>query len=299
MLLRCLLIALLCAAPAAAQTVYRYVDDKGIVHYTDRRPEPEIKVTTIRARAEAQPLAALRIEGSGSFRRAVAANRISGPLQVELSFQGAVNAGAEPSLPARVTLPADSERTLAELHSLDPYQGASFGLVLAAVPGDPNAQHDDAFEYRLPLDSSQWRIDQGFDGSFSHNDPGSKYAIDLAVEEGTPVLTARDGVVMQVESHFDGAGLDREKYGGRANHVRILHPDGSMAVYAHLQPDSVVVRPGARVRVGQRIGASGNTGFSTGPHLHFAVQLNRGMELVSVPFRLQSPAGAVAIPGAP
>jgi murein DD-endopeptidase MepM/ murein hydrolase activator NlpD len=298
MLLRCLLLALLCAAPVCAQTVYRYVDANGVVHYTDRRPDPEIEVTTIRARAEERPLATLRIEGNGSMRRAVAANRTSGPLQVELSFQGALNAGAAPPLPARITLPADGERTLAELHALDPRQSTRFSLQLSAVPGDPGASHEDV-EYLLPLDSSQWRIDQGFGGSFSHSEPGSRYAIDLAVDEGTPVLAAREGVVMQVEAHFDGAGLDREKYGGRANHVRVLHADGSMAMYAHLQADSVMVRPGARVRRGQRIGSSGNTGFSTGPHLHFAVQLNRGMRLESVPFRMRGPNGPVPIPGAP
>jgi murein DD-endopeptidase MepM/ murein hydrolase activator NlpD len=92
--------------------------------------------------------------------------------------------------------------------------------------------------------------------------------------------------VMQVESDFEKAGLDREKYGGRANFVRVLHDDGTMGLYAHLKPEGVLVRVGQRVRQGQRIGLSGNTGFTTGPHLHFAVQVNRGMRLVSIPFRL-------------
>jgi murein DD-endopeptidase MepM/ murein hydrolase activator NlpD len=216
---------------------------------------------------------------------------------VEIAFQGSVNASSDPPLPLRMVLPAESERVMARLQPADPYKDSSFGLVMQAVPGDPAARHDDSEPYLLPLDTSAWRIDQGFDGSFSHNEPASRHAIDIAVEEGTPVLAARAGRVMQVERHFEGAGLDREKYGGRANHVRIVHDDGSMAVYAHLQADSVVVRPGMSVRAGQRIAASGNTGFSTGPHLHFAVQLNRGMRLESVPFRMRSSAGPVQIPG--
>jgi murein DD-endopeptidase MepM/ murein hydrolase activator NlpD len=294
-----LLLLLICCLPlaAAAQTVYRYVDEKGVTHYTDRKPAEATEVRTIRVRAEQQPLAGLRIEGNGAERRAVASNRTAGPLEVELSFQGAVNAAAEPPLPARVVLPADGERALAALRPLDPHADASFSVALEAVPGDPAGRHDDPV-YRLPLAAGNWRIDQGFDGAFSHTEPASRHAIDIAVDEGTPVLAAREGVVMQVERHFEGAGLDREKFGGRANHVRVVHADGSMAVYAHLQADSVLVRPGARVRVGQHPGNSGNTGYSTGPHLHFVVQLNRGMRLESVPFRMEGPGGPVRIPGA-
>jgi murein DD-endopeptidase MepM/ murein hydrolase activator NlpD len=63
-----------------------------------------------------------------------------------------------------------------------------------------------------------------------------------------------------------------------------------MAVYAHLAPDALV-EPGQRVRRGQPIGVSGDSGFSTGPHLHFAVQVNRGMHLASIPFRMFGPGG--------
>jgi murein DD-endopeptidase MepM/ murein hydrolase activator NlpD len=98
---------------------------------------------------------------------------------------------------------------------------------------------------------------------------------------------------MQVESDFDKAGLDLEKYGGRANYVRILHADGTMGLYAHLEEGGVLVQVGQHVRAGQEIGLSGNTGFTTGPHLHFAVQVNRGMRLESIPFRMNGPLGAL------
>jgi murein DD-endopeptidase MepM/ murein hydrolase activator NlpD len=55
----------------------------------------------------------------------------------------------------------------------------------------------------------------------------------------------------------------------------------------------VLVRPGQRVRRGEVIGRSGDTGFTTGPHLHFAVQVNRGMRLESVPFRMSGPEGVL------
>jgi murein DD-endopeptidase MepM/ murein hydrolase activator NlpD len=291
-----LLVALLAAAtPAAAKKVYKIVDANGITHYTDKKPDSGVQAEVINVRAERQQIAALRLEGDRE-RRAVVQNRLAGAIEVELSFSSVENITPVPALPLRVVIPGDSERSVAALRASDAGLPASFALRFTAVPGDPAAQPDGTV-YQLPLDSGQWRIDQGFGGEFSHDDAQSRYAIDLAADEGTPVLAARDGVVMQVEDDFEGAGLDREKFGSRANHVRVLHADGTMAVYAHLQPESVTHATGQRVRAGQRIGASGNTGFSTGPHLHFAVQINRGMELVSIPFRLEGPNGPIPIPG--
>ena len=284
------------SAPAWAKKVYKIVDANGIVHYTDRKPAADVEAQVISVRAERQQIAHMRLEGLERERRAVVSNRIGGPIEVQLRFVTSENIVADPPLPLRVVLPADSERSIATLRVLDDGDAANFSLEFGAVPGDPAAQPDGTV-YQLPLDTSQWRIDQGFGGRFSHTDLQSRYAIDLAADEGTPVLAARDGVVMQVEDDFEGAGLDQEKFASRANHVRVLHADGTMAVYAHLQPESVTLGPGQRVRVGQRIGASGNTGFSTGPHLHFALQRNRGMELESIPFVLHGPGGPIPIPG--
>ena len=184
---------------------------------------------------------------------------------------------------------------MATVTVVDPIRGGDFELLLDGLPGDPAARPA-AHEYRLPFDYARVRVDQGPGGSFSHNDPQNRYAVDFALAEGTPIVAVRAGVVMQVESDFDKAGLNREKYGGRANFIRILHDDGSMAVYAHLQPEGVQVRTGQRVRQGQRIGLSGNTGFSTAPHLHFVLQVNRGMRLQSIPFRMFGPLGELKFP---
>jgi murein DD-endopeptidase MepM/ murein hydrolase activator NlpD len=102
---------------------------------------------------------------------------------------------------------------------------------------------------------------------------------------GTPLLAARAGTVMDVEEDFNIGGTDKDRFAERANRVLILHDDGTMAVYAHIDLASVTVRPGLHVRAGRQIARSGNTGFSSGPHLHFAVQQNIGMEVVSLPFK--------------
>lgn len=290
-----LLLFCLMAGPAVAQRVFKWTDDKGVVHYSDKPPPEEVEAETFRVRAEPQNIARLRILGDGPTRSAWATNTTAGPIEVELKFSSANNAQAEPGLPLRRVLKAYEEVELTRIAPADRRHKGSFELAFNAVPGDSSVQLVEV-DYLLPVDTEDWRIDQGWNGAFSHTAAASRHAIDLRVAEGTPVLAARDGTVIQREHGFEGAGLDFEKYAQRANHIRVLHDDGSMAVYAHLQPDSVSVAIGRRVRAGQLIARSGNTGFSSGPHLHFAVQINAGMQLESIPFRLLGPSGPVTIP---
>jgi len=90
----------------------------------------------------------------------------------------------------------------------------------------------------------------------SHN------GIDLANRVGTPVRAAASGRVVHVESQIGNYG----------RFVIVRHPDGFQTLYAHLNDFSV--RPGQYVDRGQRLGVMGNTGRSTGPHLHFSVIRN-------------------------
>lgn len=290
---------LACPASAPAGQIYRWVDERGVVHYTDRAPEnaPDAPgaVQIRRVAGEPGQLVRLELRDGPDSHTAFARNLLVGPVEVTLEYSRRENIRATPELPLRQVLPAAGEIAVARFELADTQRPGDLGLRLLAMPGDPAAQSDDSI-YRVPIDGV-WRIDQGYGGGFSHDDPENRYAVDFAVEEGTPILAAREGVVMQVARDFDRSGLDREKFGGRANHIRILHGDGTMAVYAHLQVDGVLVREGQRVRAGQLIGYSGNTGFSSGPHLHFAVQVNRGMRLESIPFRMAGPDGSVAIPG--
>lgn len=284
-------------APQAAK-VYKWTDANGVTHYGDRAP-------TAGQRAEARPgsvevlpitpaeptaVARLRLQADEGRFLAFADNHLAGPIEVQLQARGGA-LDSDPPLPTRATVPARGSVLVAVL------DGARGGeLTMDSLPGDPAARPRDV-DYLLPLQLTALRIDQGFGGSFSHNDPANRYAVDFAADVGTPVLAARDGVVMQVENDFEKAGLSREKFGGRANFIRILHEDGTMALYAHLKSEGAMVRVGQRVRAGQRIGLSGNTGFTTGPHLHFVVQVNRGMRLESLPFRMSGPTGPLRIAG--
>ena len=289
---------LLPLAPGNAARIYRWTDRNGITHYGDRPPDAAAgKVRVIPVRAEPGAMVRLRVEGDTGGYLVWADNTLAGPIEVMLHFNRNANVVGQPPLPARATVPARGSALVARIGVLDPARAGEFELRLDSIPGDPSARPQDV-EYQLPLRQRTPRVDQGQGGSFSHVDPQNRYAVDFAAEEGTQVLAAREGLVMQVESDFDKAGLNREEYGGRANFVRILHDDGSMALYAHLKTEGVLVRAGQRVRSGQQIGLSGNTGFTTGPHLHFAVQVNRGMRLLSIPFRMRGPAGALRMTNA-
>ena len=278
------------SAPAAhAGKIYRWTDRHGISHYGDHVPDaPPTQIKVIRVRAKPNAIARLRLQDDGDRRLAWADNTLAGPIEVRLRVsRGAIS--SDPALPARATVAARGSVVVALLDA-----SQSGELWLDALPGDPSAKPQDV-EYLLPLRQAAMRIDQGYGGRFSHTDAENRYAVDFAASIGTPVLAARAGVVMQVESDFDQAGLTLEKFGGRANLIRIVHDDGTMAVYAHLKMEGVLVRVGQRVRAGQQIGLSGNTGFTTGPHLHFAVQVNRGMRLESLPFKMAGPDGPLRI----
>lgn len=109
---------------------------------------------------------------------------------------------------------------------------------------------------------------------------------------GTGVYAARSGIVIEVASDFFQSGTDLTVDGPRANVVRVHHDDGTMSLYGHLNWNLIRVVPGQRVERGEYLADSGNTGFSTGPHLHFAVQRNSGGSIVSVPTQFAEIDGA-------
>ncbi|QOC22910.1 M23 family metallopeptidase [Wenzhouxiangella sp. AB-CW3] len=287
----------LVSTPAWAQTIYIYEDEHGVTHFTDRQPETEREVTIQRAVAEPEEMLDVRRHGPSESPVWMFRNRTHGPLAVRVALGEQDNVVTQPMLPHTFVLGPLEDRELVTIGPFDRYRSWSYRLETESLPGRPDAAHRPGQPYRAPFSQgARFRIGQAFGGSFSHDQPSNYHAVDIAMPVGTPVHAAREGVVMDQARYFHGAGEDMERYGDRANFVRLLHDDGTMAVYAHLDYEGVRVAPGQRVERGQLIGKSGNTGFTTGPHLHFVVQKNRNMELVSVPFEFGGTNGSGVTP---
>lgn len=136
--------------------------------------------------------------------------------------------------------------------------------------GEPLAGTPKAARYQLPF-RGQHPLIQGPFGSFSHQ-RGSQdeQAYDWSMPVGTPVYAARDGVVVGTRSDVSKGGRS-VVFKPNFNYVIVRHNDGTFAEYLHLQPKGARVRMCQRVTTNTVLGLSGNTGFTSTPHLHFAL----------------------------
>ena len=187
---------------------------------------------------------------------------------VWLELAGAQNVAADGALPGGTVLRPLERRQLATLRAQDPERGFSYALRSRSGEGDPGKDPDPSALYRLPWAHGQKHtVTQGYFGRVTHQ---GIYALDFDLDEGTPVLASRDGVVIAVKDDSSAGGMGAQ-FAGDGNYVRVMHDDATWAVYAHLRHQGADVQVGQRVLAGQRLGFSGHTGLASGPHLHLAV----------------------------
>lgn len=117
---------------------------------------------------------------------------------------------------------------------------------------------------------ANYTVTQGNDGGYSHNDAYTRFGWDFGLPSGTPVISSAGGTVRVAASGYNY---------GWGNTVTVCYADGTCSRYGHLS--SYVVRPGEGVSQGQLLGYSGNTGDSTGPHLHYQLENTSGAALRS------------------
>lgn len=275
-----------------AQSLYKFQNENGEWVFSDLPPAEEkpVEVRDLPTGPEV-PTVTVTTSLVGRQIRITAHNEYAVPVEVVLALDELRNLELpRPDQDFSWVVAPDSELILLELDAVDDNIAPDVLYRYLWVPGYPEAEHDNEALYRAPFAAARtYPISQTFPIGLTHLTPDSYFAVDIAMPIGTDIYAARGGTVFEVASTNFRGGYDPQEDAASANIVRIMHDDGSHAIYAHLNWNSIRVRPGDRVERGQYIADSGNTGFSTGPHLHFVVLVNKGMRLVSVPIWFEGP----------
>jgi len=293
-------VALPSLAPTAhAQTLYKYRGADGHWVYSDRRPAGLGEMAQVSYDLTAGETGVWLRETTNAAGESVlvAVNGFATWVQIAYRIESSRNLapGAPPA--GNSLLPPQDVTELMALAPIAAESPVEVSFSYQYLYGHPGAQHRPDEPYRLPYAQAQaHRVSQAFPDVITHANVANRYAIDFEMPTGTQVQAARGGMVIETTGEFFSSGLDLETSGDRANFVRILHDDGTLALYGHLNWRSIRVEPGQRVSRGQYIADSGNTGFSSGPHLHFVVQRNRAGASESVPVTFAGAAGTVLTP---
>ena len=226
--------------------------------------------------------------------RLLARNAGLAPVEVTFSLTDGSNVASTRSFPFTIVLQPGEMQEAARLHAANRSQGYRFAFRYAPRLGDPNARPDPNARYRLPFgDGLSFMVSQAPGGPIiTHGDAASANAIDIVMPEGTPIVAARAGIVIDIFQRSETRG----DVANRGNYVRIFHDDGTWADYAHLSAAAPDLAVNERIEAGRLLGLSGNTGQSSGPHLHFHVQHNNRGRIESIPVRFHTRKRGVITP---
>jgi len=218
------------------------------------------------------------------------------PLPVTATVKAPVCENLEPSVPLPTSLTLQSHQAVEAVFfkRIDATRPASVQTVRSSYFGSVETSPDAEVRYAMPFGGGEKRkLSQGVNGGISHSGI-ERYAFDFVMPEGTPVLAARDGIVVSVKDGFTVGAFD-PVLKDKVNSVWVAQKDGTIAHYTHLSP-GIAVRVGQHVAKDQRLGLSGNTGYTQGPHLHFHVgKVESDMEGYTIPILFEdgTPGGTV------
>lgn len=186
-----------------------------------------------------------------------------------------------PKEPLYFIIPAQTKKYFLFVLPLKSADAPPLRYVFQTALGDPDQSNPhENHVYLLPYqNSTKHKILQGYNGRFSHR---RQYALDFKMKEGTPICAVREGIVIFVKEDSNEGGR-KASFAPKANRLIVQHPDGTQAHYWHLKQEGCIVKLGQKVNAGEVIAYSGNTGWSTQPHLHFVVKRPIYMGAVSIP----------------
>ncbi len=227
----------------------------------------------------------------------IAVNRNAYPVTLLLKLENIRNYSVDKPSTYHVEVDPDSTLEVMYLKRKNTSKPASVSPRYSWVMGRAAVHHDRSYTYMLPFrPGSMVIVSQGFNGAATHTGR-SRYAVDFVADEGTRIYAARGGRVIATESSFDKGGFDKS-FGKYANYIVVEHTDHTMGKYYHLQQNGVKVKVGQYVSKGQFIGLSGNTGYTSGPHLHFGIYKvdSDYRSTASIPFKFQTNIGIIEAP---
>lgn len=209
---------------------------------------------------------------SGGTDQLIARNDGPVPVSLVVRLLDPTNVTTDVRMPVVQVIRPKTHALIARVFPANRALGSRYSYKASFRLGSFHASHDPAARYRLPyLDGRSFMMTQTASGfRTTHTEPYSREAVDISMPEGTPILAARAGIVIEAISKYVDGAKDLELL-AHANSVRILHDDGTIATYGHLMPGGTSVRRGELVPAGKLIGYAGSTGYSSGPHLHFVV----------------------------
>jgi murein DD-endopeptidase MepM/ murein hydrolase activator NlpD len=280
--------------PVAAGNLYKYQDEQGNWHFTDKIPENYTPPAETAETAAVPEQVTIQNVGTDEQPQFEVTNNLPGPVELEFIGKHLHNMRATPPLPIHKVIPAGTRQPLTRLEKIQPDLSWSYSYSTRYVIGDPEAHHETGKPYLPPFpQTKEFIISEAFDGTRNHKQhPLTRYAVDIPMPPGTVIFAARSGTVMEIKSGKLSPLRKHATY-----YLRILHNDGTFGQYAYLDPKSIKLTVGTKVNRGQAIGALAKPASKNAtPHLHFAVQKNVGMKLESIPFRFAGLEGSPVEP---
>lgn len=273
--------ACLSASETAQAKSYWYVDSEGVTHFTDLTEDAGegYKVSEIDEEDGHKEDVYLDYDSATQEVTVRLSEHLFSPVSVIIKASNPDVLDTDIDFESIITLEPGETKRIGRVFAFNGDCDIDYDVFVGRPTAIENINSD---EFLIPF-TGRYRVTQANGGNFSHRGPKNFYSIDVSMPIGTPIYAAKDGVVVDMRMNSTMSGNTPAARGG-ANYIRIRHADGSMTVYVHLKANSQVIRPGQKVRMGEKIAESGNTGYTTGPHLHFAVHHNNGAAIVSIPF---------------